>query len=100
LGAPQGFTLFYVLPGYSVDKSVTRIEHFVLTPIENEEQQQGFDQWVNLIVAAVRDEDYTIQNTVQRNLKTGANTTFLFGKNEGGLHHFHRTVDEVCASTH
>ncbi len=96
LGAPQGFTLFYVLPGDSVEKSVTRIEHFVLEPIQTEEQQQGFDQWVGLIVAAVRDEDYWIQDTVQKNLKTGANTTFLFGKNEGGLHHFHRTVDEVC----
>ena len=96
LGAPQGFTLFYVLPGDSVEKSVTRIEHFVLEPIETEEQQQSFDQWVGLIVAAVRDEDYWIQDTVQKNLKTGANTTFLFGKNEGGLHHFHRTVDEAC----
>ena len=40
----------------------------------------------------VRDEDYATGLGIQRGLASGANTHFTFGRNELGLHRFHRSV--------
>ena len=43
----------------------------------------------------MRDEDYYTGLRIQRAVKTGAKSEFLFGRNEGGGHRFHRWVDEL-----
>jgi hypothetical protein len=43
----------------------------------------------------VRDEDYYTGLRIQRAVKTGAKSEFLFGRNEGGGQRFHRWVDAL-----
>lgn len=43
----------------------------------------------------VRDEDYATTYGVQRGLKALAGTDFVFGRNEPGLQHFHRTIHRL-----
>ena len=38
----------------------------------------------------VRDEDYYTGNRIQKAVKTGAKSEFLFGRNEWGGQRFHR----------
>ena len=53
---------------------------------------EGFS---DIVLRAVRDEDYDMGYKIQRGLKSGANTTFTYGRNEPGLHHYHRMVAEL-----
>ncbi len=47
------------------------------------------------MLRAVRDEDYDMGFRIQRTLKSGANDAFTFGRNEPGLQHYHRMVQEL-----
>lgn len=51
-----------------------------------------------MTLQAVRDEDYAIVATVQSALDSGANQEFIFGRNEPGLQHYHRMVQQYAAS--
>jgi hypothetical protein len=42
----------------------------------------------------VRDEDYAAQTAVEQTLPSLAGTDLLFGRNEPGVQHFHRTLDQ------
>jgi hypothetical protein len=46
----------------------------------------------------VRDEDYYTGNRIQRAVKTGAKTEFLFGRNEGPCQRFHGWVDALVGA--
>ena len=48
-----------------------------------------FGEWFHEVV---RDEDYATTYGVQQGLDGPAGTDFVFGRNEPGLQHFHRTV--------
>ena len=43
----------------------------------------------------MRDEDYRVVASVQRTLRSGANETFLLGRNEPAVQHYHRMVERV-----
>jgi carnitine monooxygenase subunit len=46
----------------------------------------------------VRDEDYHLGLRTQRAIRSGAKAEFVFGRNEGGGHRFHRWVDALVAA--
>jgi hypothetical protein len=50
---------------------------------------------MDFLLRVVRDEDYFTGNRIQRTVKTGAKTEFLFGRNEGACQRFHGWVDAL-----
>jgi carnitine monooxygenase subunit len=46
----------------------------------------------------VRDEDYATGLKIQRTVKTGAKTEFVFGRNEGGAQYVHGWLDAILAT--
>ncbi len=50
-----------------------------------------FGEWFHEVV---RDEDYATTYGVQQGLKALAGTDFVFGRNEPGLQHLHRTIHQ------
>jgi hypothetical protein len=48
-----------------------------------------------LLGYVVREEDYATGLRQQRALLTGARSHVLFGRNEGGGQHFHRTLEKL-----
>lgn len=83
-----------VWPGDSPDKSVTVSRalidvDFVGTPIEEE-----IRNWAKMSHALVREEDYTIVQTAQEALTSGAQDYLTIGRNEIGVQHLHQSLAE------
>ncbi len=79
-------------PGPTVDR--TRTVQTVLCrrePVDDEEIQAA-RTFSDLVLQAVRDEDYWVGFQIQEALKSGATDEVLFGRNEPTLQHFHRSV--------
>ncbi|MGH0030563.1 MAG: aromatic ring-hydroxylating oxygenase subunit alpha [Myxococcota bacterium] len=83
-----------LFPGASPDESVT-VQNFLATEEPDEEQQKKIEEMMGFLLHVVRDEDYATGNRIQKNVKTGAKSEFLFGRNEGGGQRFHRWVEEL-----
>ena len=52
-------------------------------------------QLFETFAAVVRDEDYAVASLAQRSANAGLQDSFLFGRNEPTLHHYHNTYRKV-----
>jgi phenylpropionate dioxygenase-like ring-hydroxylating dioxygenase large terminal subunit len=64
-------------------------------PVATEEERTRMEKRAETLFTAVRDEDYSTGFGIQRGLATGANSEFVFGRNELAVHHFHRSIDRL-----
>ncbi len=83
-----------LFPGADADTSVT-VQNFLATQAPDDERQSMIDGMMKFLLHVVRDEDYFTGKGIQRAVKTGAKSEFLFGRNEAGGQRFHRWVDEL-----
>ena len=56
------------------------------------------ENFSEMTLQAVRDEDYAVVASVQAALPAGANREFLIGRNEPGVQHYHQTVARMMDS--
>ncbi len=91
------FMVSQLFPGSTPETSIT-VQHFLATFNPNDEQRSVIDKQMDFLLHVVRDEDYYTGNRIQRAVKTGAKTEFLFGRNEGPCQRFHGWVDELIAA--
>jgi len=87
-----------LIPGPTHDRSRTIQTHVIAKDASEKEraatlERADFLEWV------VNEEDYKTGLGIQSALASGANTEFVFGRNEPGNQMFHRWVDELIAST-
>ncbi|MGI9613963.1 MAG: aromatic ring-hydroxylating oxygenase subunit alpha [Acidimicrobiales bacterium] len=87
-------TLF---PGADPDTSVT-VQNFLAAFDPPESLRPTIAGQQEFLLRVVRDEDYFTGNRIQRSVKTGAKTEFLFGRNEAGGQRFHGWVDRLVAA--
>ncbi|MGI9596088.1 MAG: aromatic ring-hydroxylating oxygenase subunit alpha [Acidimicrobiales bacterium] len=87
-------TLF---PGADADTSLT-IQHFLATFDPAPALEPMIDAQRQFLLKVVREEDYFTGNRIQRSVKTGAKSSFLFGRNEAGGQRFHGWVDRLVAA--
>ncbi len=96
----QGGRMFMVstlFPGDTPDTSVT-VQNFLAAFEPGPELQPVIAAQQQFLLGVVRDEDYFTGNRIQRAVKTGAKTEFLFGRNEAGGQRFHGWVDRLVAA--
>lgn len=86
-----------IFPGPTPETTITRQSVLVAHKPETPEEIQRTSTFSAMTLQAVRDEDYAIGFTVQAGLSSGANTNFIFGRNEPALQHYHRVVAEMSA---
>ena len=91
------FMVSQLFPGSTPETSIT-VQHFLATFDPNDEQRSIIDKQMDFLLHVVRDEDYYTGNRIQRAVKTGAKTEFMFGRNEGPCQRFHGWVDELIAA--
>jgi hypothetical protein len=84
-----------LLPGPTADRSTTQQTFVTRHPVDTDEQRQQFRGAADFLYQVVRDEDYATGMGITRAATSGANTEFVFGRNELSLHHFHRWVDRL-----
>jgi len=84
-------------PGPGVDETVTRQTILVARKPETEAELAATRAFSDIVLQAVRDEDYRIGAGIQSALRSGANRVFTFGRNEPALQHYHRWVARFAA---
>ena len=94
-GWRQKIAVSLVLPRTATE-SVTQQIILLREPAVTDEERAAADQFGEWFYEVVRDEDYATTYGVQQGLKAlaGAGTDFVFGRNEPGLQHFHRTIHD------
>ena len=95
--APTATLVSQLMPGPTPDRSVTLQTVFSMTPVTSDEQWATARASADFLYEVVRTEDYATGLAIQRGMASGANQRFLYGRNELGLHRFHRTVAEYLA---
>ncbi|MDL5205741.1 aromatic ring-hydroxylating dioxygenase subunit alpha [Streptomyces sp. ALI-76-A] len=80
-----------VLPRTATE-SVTQQIILLRDPAVTDEERHAADTFGEWFHEVVRDEDYATTYGVQQGLAALNGTDFVFGRNEPGLQHFHRTV--------
>ncbi len=86
----------FIYPGETTDSTLTRQLILSAETPENEAQIQQLEAFSQMTLQAVRDEDYAIVATIQDGLHSGANDSFLIGRNEPAVQHYHRTIADMC----
>jgi phenylpropionate dioxygenase-like ring-hydroxylating dioxygenase large terminal subunit len=81
-----------VYPGPTPDTTVTRQTVLAGKAPTNPEEEAATAAFSEMTLTAVRDEDYAVGAMIQQALPSGANTEFIFGRNEIALQHYHRYV--------
>ena len=88
-----------VFPGPTPETTVTRQSVLAAKRPVTEAEKQATEAFSQIVLQAVRDEDYAIGAGVQAGLKSGANQAFTIGRNEPAVQHFHKTVASFMASS-
>ena len=86
-----------VFPGPTPETTVTRQSVLAAKRPVTEAEKQATEAFSQIVLQAVRDEDYAIGAGVQAGLKSGANQAFTIGRNEPAVQHFHKTVASFMA---
>ena len=81
-----------VFPGPTPETTITRQSILAARAPVTPEQKEATESFSQVVLSAVRDEDYVIGAGVQAGLKSGGNRSFIFGRNEPAVQHFHKTV--------
>lgn len=87
-----------IFPGPTPETSVTRQTIMVRRKPTNEAEQRDADEFAEVTISAIRDEDYPINQGVAQSLRSGRATTVLFGRNEPALQHYHRTLERIVGA--
>lgn len=86
-----------IFPGATAEESVTYLD-FISTAPKTPEYVELIDKQIAFLEMVVRDEDYATGLKIQRTVKTGAKTEFVFGRNEGGAQYVHGWLDAILAT--
>jgi phenylpropionate dioxygenase-like ring-hydroxylating dioxygenase large terminal subunit len=92
----NGMMVSQLIPGPTPDRSRTIQTHVIMADATDEERAQTI-QRADFLEWVVNEEDYKTGLGIQAALASGANTEFLFGRNEPGNQCFHAWVDKLLA---
>jgi carnitine monooxygenase subunit len=90
----RGVIVSQVFPGATVDESFT-IQNYLVENEPDEDSRAEALKNAEFLAHVVNDEDLPTSNGQQRVLESGLLPTVCYGKNEGGLQHFHRWIDRI-----
>ena len=88
----------FVYPGETSTTTVTRQLILSAEAPATDDEKATIESFSQMTLQAVRDEDYALVATVQGALNAGANESFLIGKNEPAVQHYHRTIATICGT--
>ena len=86
----------FIFPGETSTTTVTRQLILSAGAPTTEDEQTAVETFSQMTLQAVRDEDYALVATVQGALHSGANESFLIGRNEPAVQHYHQMIASVC----
>ncbi|MGH8596997.1 MAG: SRPBCC family protein, partial [Gammaproteobacteria bacterium] len=84
--------LWQIYPGTTPDESRIRLSLYSPEPAVSDSARRHWDNNLNLVLDVVENEDFPVGEGIQQGFTSQAQTHTVFGRNEPGLSHFHRTV--------
>ncbi|HLY55848.1 MAG TPA: aromatic ring-hydroxylating dioxygenase subunit alpha [Stellaceae bacterium] len=90
---------FTILPGPEPGTSINRHQIYLLgpEPPASAEERQQISALFEQVTHVLNNEDYPIVQSMQRVFSGCGDQSLLFGRNEPGLHFWHRLIDEEMA---
>ena len=88
------FMISQLFPGETPETSVTT-QHFLAVDAPDGDRLNIIEKQMDFLLHVVRDEDYYTGNRIQRAVKTGVKSEFVFGRNEGPCQRFHDWVEDL-----
>tara|TARA_B100000035_G_scaffold86563_1_gene72729 strand:- start:1572 stop:2711 length:1140 start_codon:yes stop_codon:yes gene_type:complete len=88
----------FIFPGETGTTTVTRQLILSAEAPVTEAATKAVETFSQMTLQAVRDEDYALVATVQGSLGSGANDSFLIGRNEPAVQHYHRMIAEIAGN--
>ena len=88
----------FIYPGETSTTTLTRQLILSAEIPTTEDEQAAVETFSQMTLQAVRDEDYALVETVQGALRSGANDSFLIGRNEPAVQHYHRAIADLAAN--
>ncbi|MSR13697.1 MAG: Rieske (2Fe-2S) protein, partial [Gammaproteobacteria bacterium] len=88
----QQVELWQIYPGATPDESHFRLTLYSPEPALTEKARKFWDKNLELVLHVVENEDFPVGEGIQQGMHSSAQSHTVFGCNEPGLSHFHRTV--------
>ena len=88
----------FVYPGETSTTTITRQLILSAEAPATDEEAATIESFSQMTLQAVRDEDYALVATVQGAMHAGANDSFLIGRNEPAVQHYHRSIATICGT--
>ncbi len=82
-----------IFPGETPDTTRTIQMVLAAKKPETEADLASTQQFSDMVRQAVQDEDYRLGMLIQQGIDSGANTEFLYGKNEPAVQNYHRWIE-------
>jgi len=82
----------HIFPGPTLDTTLTRQTVLAARAPSTPEEKQASANFSAMVLQAVGDEDYAMGFRIQAGLRSGANTEFLYGRNEPAVQNYHRWI--------
>ena len=89
----------FIYPGETSATTLTRQLILSAAAPTTEDEQAAVKTFSQMTLQAVRDEDYALVATVQSGLGSGANDSFLVGRNEPAVQHYHCEIDTLLKAS-
>ncbi len=81
--------------GNGTDESAMYISLYTPKPATTDSARRHWDRNMDLAIAVVEKEDFVVGAGIQRGFYSGAQDHIVFGRNEPGLQHFHRSIKQA-----
>jgi phenylpropionate dioxygenase-like ring-hydroxylating dioxygenase large terminal subunit len=82
-----------------VDRSVMETSLYIPKPAVTDEEKLHWQKNMDLVMKVVTTEDFPAGRTMQIGFQSGAQTHVIYGRNEPGLIHHHRSLDKALADS-
>ena len=90
--------LWHVLPENSVNQCRVSISLFTKVPYKTDSEIRHWENNFKLLKDVVEEEDFPLGEGVQKGFYADKKRNIIFGKNEPGLQHFHKNIDELLSN--
>lgn len=88
-----------IFPGPDPSSTITRQTVLSAKKPETDAARAASELFSAMVLQAVADEDYRVGATIQEGLACGANSEFIFGRNEPAVQNYHRTIARLMDET-
>jgi len=86
-----------IFPGAASDSTVTRQVILSAAALDDASVREGAERFSAMALQALCDEDYPIGFRIQAGIASGANSEFMFGRNEPAVQQYHRNIARCVA---